>query len=100
MARSISSAKLLSAAVTRAITNGRGFSTAAAASAGKATPGNGGGSAVTAATSGMVKRTGEATNKVVSTSWVPDPRTGFYRPENVAEEIDAAELRALLLKKH
>ncbi|CAI0395380.1 unnamed protein product [Linum tenue] len=47
----------------------------------------------------MVKKTGEAGNKV-STSWVPDPRTGFYRPENVAEEIDAAELRALLLKKH
>ncbi|CAI0395381.1 unnamed protein product [Linum tenue] len=92
MARSISSAKLLSAAVTRAITNGRGFSAAAAATAGKATPGN-------AATSGMVKKTGEAGNKV-STSWVPDPRTGFYRPENVAEEIDAAELRALLLKKH
>ncbi|CAI0395382.1 unnamed protein product [Linum tenue] len=91
MARSISSAKLLSAAVTRAITNGRGFSAAAAATAGKATPGNGGGSAV--------KKTGEAGNKV-STSWVPDPRTGFYRPENVAEEIDAAELRALLLKKH
>ncbi|KAL2507635.1 protein senescence-associated protein 21 [Forsythia ovata] len=32
------------------------------------------------------------------TSWVPDPVTGYYRPENRAKEIDAAELRALLLK--
>ncbi|CAI0579933.1 unnamed protein product [Linum tenue] len=88
MARSISGAKLISAAVTKAITGGRGFS-AAAATAGNA-------AAVTAATSGMVKKTGEASKS----SWVPDPRTGFYRPENVAEEIDAAQLRALLLRKH
>ncbi|CAA2984045.1 SENESCENCE-ASSOCIATED GENE 21, mitochondrial-like [Olea europaea subsp. europaea] len=32
------------------------------------------------------------------TSWVPDPVTGYYRPENEAKEIDAAELRAQLLK--
>lgn len=32
-------------------------------------------------------------------AWIPDPKTGFYRPENHAEEIDVAELRALLLKK-
>ncbi|CAL1412218.1 unnamed protein product [Linum trigynum] len=94
MARSISSAKLISAAVTKAITGGRGFS--AAAAAGKAAVGKGGSSSVTAATSGMGKKTGEASKS----SWVPDPRTGFYRPENVAEEIDAAQLRALLLKKH
>ncbi|CAI0580038.1 unnamed protein product [Linum tenue] len=95
MARSISGAKLISAAVTKAITGGRGFS-AAAATAGNAAAGKGGSSSVTAATSGMVKKTGEASKS----SWVPDPRTGFYRPENVAEEIDAAQLRALLLRKH
>ena len=31
-------------------------------------------------------------------SWVPDPKTGYYRPENRPEEIDVAELRAVLLK--
>lgn len=31
-------------------------------------------------------------------SWVPDPVTGVYRPENGANEIDVAELRASLLK--
>ena len=33
-------------------------------------------------------------------SWVPDPVTGYYRPESGAQEIDVAELRAALLKKH
>ncbi|XP_038978568.1 late embryogenesis abundant protein Lea5-like [Phoenix dactylifera] len=33
-----------------------------------------------------------------SSSWVPDPVTGFYRPANRAAEIDPAELRAMLLK--
>ncbi|CAN1234214.1 Late embryogenis abundant protein 2 [Linum perenne] len=49
-----------------------------------------------------MKKTGEETpaGKQRVSSWIPDPRTGFYRPDNVAEEIDAAELRALLLKKH
>ncbi|KAJ8749643.1 hypothetical protein K2173_026292 [Erythroxylum novogranatense] len=78
MARSFSNAKLLSGMITRAI-NGRGFAVSAAPN------------------TAMLKKTGEETTKV---SWVPDPRTGCYRPENVAEEIDAAELRAMLLKKH
>ncbi|KAK3415478.1 hypothetical protein EUGRSUZ_H01105, partial [Eucalyptus grandis] len=47
----------------------------------------------------MSKKTGEemarSTERV---SWVPDPKTGYYRPENRADEIDVAELRALLLK--
>ncbi|CAM8973363.1 unnamed protein product [Rhodiola kirilowii] len=30
--------------------------------------------------------------------WIPDPKTGYYRPENAADEIDLAELRAMLLK--
>lgn len=29
-------------------------------------------------------------------AWVPDPKTGFYKPEN-SKEIDVAELRATLL---
>ncbi|KAJ4775999.1 hypothetical protein LUZ62_060256 [Rhynchospora pubera] len=29
--------------------------------------------------------------------WVPDPVTGYYRPSNRVVELDAAELRAMLL---
>ena len=32
-----------------------------------------------------------------STAWAPDPVTGYYRPQNCAAEIDAAELREMLL---
>ncbi|KAI3443140.1 uncharacterized protein J3R85_000029 [Psidium guajava] len=32
-----------------------------------------------------------------SSAWGPDPVTGYYRPANRAAEIDAAELRAMLL---
>lgn len=48
----------------------------------------------------MPKKAGE--EKVGSAhevSWVPDPKTGYYRPDNRAEEIDVAELRAALLKQ-
>ncbi|KAK7284639.1 hypothetical protein RJT34_19389 [Clitoria ternatea] len=38
---------------------------------------------------------GASTYKV---SWVPDPVTGYYKPENT-KEIDVAELRARLLGK-
>lgn len=44
----------------------------------------------------MLKKVVEESGK--TTSWLPDPVTGYYRPENQATEIDAAELRALLLK--
>ncbi|CAN1176218.1 Late embryogenis abundant protein 2 [Linum perenne] len=87
MSRSFATAGLLSAALTNAIRN-RGFSSSAAA---VTTAVKGG--AISAAS--RVKKTGQRVS-----SWIPDPRTGFYRPDNVAEEIDAAELRALLLKKH
>lgn len=43
----------------------------------------------------MMKKSGEES---VKTSWVPDPVTGYYRPEGQANEIDAAELRKMLLK--
>lgn len=41
-----------------------------------------------------------ASGSTDSVSWVPDPVTGYYRPANRAQEIDVAELRAMLLKKH
>ncbi|KAG6749854.1 hypothetical protein POTOM_046924 [Populus tomentosa] len=92
MARSSSNAKVISGLISKAI-NGRGFSAVASQ-----------GAAVSKARSGadaMVKKTGEEVGKSTEkTSWVPDPRTGFYRPGNVAEETDAAGLRASLLKKH
>ncbi|CAK7348326.1 unnamed protein product [Dovyalis caffra] len=92
MARSFSNAKVISGLISRAI-NGRGFS--AVASQGAAV------SKARSSAASMVKKTGEEVGKSTEkTSWVPDPRTGFYRPENVIEEIDAAELRASLLKKH
>lgn len=46
----------------------------------------------------MSKKGGEeAASK--SNSWVPDPVTGYYRPEGHANEVDAAELREMLLKQ-
>lgn len=34
-----------------------------------------------------------------SSAWAPDPVTGYYRPENRAMEIGAAELREMLLNQ-
>ncbi|KAL6494163.1 hypothetical protein OROGR_032083 [Orobanche gracilis] len=34
----------------------------------------------------------------VKISWVPDPVTGYYRPEDQAKEVDPVELREMLLK--
>ncbi|RLN22596.1 late embryogenesis abundant protein Lea5-D-like isoform 2 [Panicum miliaceum] len=31
------------------------------------------------------------------TPWVPDPATGYYRPAGGAKEVDAVDLRAMLL---
>ncbi|XP_022769807.1 indole-3-acetic acid-induced protein ARG2-like [Durio zibethinus] len=98
MARSFSNVKLFSTIVVDGISNAfsrRGY---AAASQGVAPSGVRGGAATNSA---VVKKTGEemvgAKEKV---SWVPDPVTGCYRPENCAKEIDVAELRAMLLKKN
>ncbi|KAK4487308.1 hypothetical protein RD792_006084 [Penstemon davidsonii] len=43
----------------------------------------------------ILKKGSEETTK---TPWVPDPVTGYYRPENQVKEIDAAELREMLIK--
>ncbi|KAM1742340.1 hypothetical protein ACFX12_012353 [Malus domestica] len=32
-----------------------------------------------------------------SSAWAPDPRTGYYRPANRADEIDPVGLRQMLL---
>ncbi|KAK4793201.1 hypothetical protein SAY86_023636 [Trapa natans] len=99
MARSLSSRKLLSAAVVvdgfSSFIKRRGISAAAAAAAAAATQGVvGTGSAV------MPKKAGE--RKVGSAhkvTWGPDPKTGYYRPDDRTEEIDVAELRAAFLNR-
>ncbi|CAA7406690.1 unnamed protein product [Spirodela intermedia] len=40
-----------------------------------------------------------ATVPALSSSWVPDPATGYYRPANGAPEVDAADLRRRLLSR-
>ncbi|KAK6937367.1 Late embryogenesis abundant protein, LEA_3 subgroup [Dillenia turbinata] len=46
----------------------------------------------------MMNKKGEENNKTTS-PWVPDPVTGYYRPENHTDEIDVADLRDMLLKQ-
>lgn len=88
MARSFSNVKIVSALVVDGLSSAisrRGY---AAASQGIV-------SSVGRGSSGarMVKKAVEE-EKV---SWIPDPVTGYYRPDRV-KEIDVAELRAVLLK--
>lgn len=45
----------------------------------------------------MLKKGGDESGKI-ATSWIPDPVTGYYRPESHVNEVDAAELRQMLLK--
>ncbi|XP_059294754.1 protein SENESCENCE-ASSOCIATED GENE 21, mitochondrial-like [Lycium ferocissimum] len=90
MARSISNSKVLSAFVSDSVSaflSRRGY---AAASQGVVSGGAKGGMPR------MMQKSGEESS--VKTSWVPDPVTGYYRPEGQANEIDAAELRKMLLK--
>ncbi|XP_057981088.1 protein SENESCENCE-ASSOCIATED GENE 21, mitochondrial-like [Malania oleifera] len=91
----ISNAKLILALVANNVSlavNKRGYSAATQGVASSVAKG---------ARSGvMVKKQGEQTGKTNS-SWVPDPVTGYYRPENLDDEIDVAGLRNMLLKnKH
>ncbi|KAH0890646.1 hypothetical protein HID58_053075, partial [Brassica napus] len=90
MARSLSNVKIVSAFVSRELSNAifrRGY----AATAAQASVGKGG-----AVVSGVMKKKGveESTQKI---AWIPDPKTGYYRPETGSKEIDPAELRAALL---
>ncbi|KAJ9543171.1 hypothetical protein OSB04_022878 [Centaurea solstitialis] len=45
----------------------------------------------------MMKKGGDESKKS-STPWVPDPVTGYYKPEDQTNQLDAADLRELLLK--
>ncbi|CAK9322264.1 unnamed protein product [Citrullus colocynthis] len=50
-----------------------------------------------AARIGVMMKKEESVRSTEKVSWVPDPVTGYYRPENCTAEIDAADLRAMLL---
>ncbi|KAG2312063.1 hypothetical protein Bca4012_026598 [Brassica carinata] len=92
MARSLSNVKFVSAFVSQELSNAifrRGYAATATQSSG------GKGRAVV---SGVVKKKGvEESNQNIS--WIPDPKSGYYRPETGSNEIDPADLRAALLNK-
>ncbi|KAJ7972978.1 Late embryogenesis abundant protein Lea5 [Quillaja saponaria] len=95
MARSFANVKLLTAALvfdgfSNTISR-RGYAAATQGIASSATKGG--------VSSKMAKKTGEeAVGATEKEAWVPDPKTGNYRPANT-NEIDAADLRAMLLNK-
>ncbi|PON65880.1 Late embryogenesis abundant protein [Parasponia andersonii] len=98
MARSFSTAKVLSSLVVDGFSNvitRRGYAARSQGVVSSSVARAGG----TASSRSVAKKAGEdgAAEKV---AWVPDPVTGYYRPENGAQEIDVAELRAMLLKKN
>ncbi|KAK2418734.1 indole-3-acetic acid-induced protein ARG2 [Trifolium repens] len=93
MARSFANAKVFSAIVLQEFSNTltrRGF-VAATESATR-------GGVVSIGNKMGPKKTGDDVVSTYKVSWVPDPVTGYYKPENI-KDVDAAELRAKLLQK-
>nr|AFK48640.1 unknown [Lotus japonicus] len=94
MARSFTNIKAISALVAEEFSNSlarRGYA-ATAQSAGR----------VGASMSGKMGSTKSGEEKAAArekVSWVPDPVTGYYKPENI-KEIDVAELRPAVLGKN
>ncbi|KAI3449466.1 hypothetical protein Pfo_006131 [Paulownia fortunei] len=90
MARSFSNARSVSAFIANeisAVVTRRGYAAAS--------PGVVSSSVRSGAPSVMLKKGSEESAK---TAWVPDPVTGYYRPENKDKEMDPAELREMLIK--
>ncbi|KAK9070056.1 hypothetical protein SSX86_010455 [Deinandra increscens subsp. villosa] len=87
MARSISSAKLLSSFVVDQIS---------VASRRKYATGNVSGSL---RGSGVAMRKNGGEEPKVSNPWVPDPVTGYYKPEDQSNQADQADRRDMLLKQ-
>ncbi|GAU11234.1 hypothetical protein TSUD_342250 [Trifolium subterraneum] len=93
MARSFANAKVFSAIVLEGFSNTltrRGYA-AATESATK-------GGVVSIGNKMAPTKTGEEVVSTYKVCWVPDPVTGYYKPENI-KDVDAAELRAKLLRK-
>ena len=98
MARSVSSFKFLGASVFDALyvsISRRGYSGAppAAVTASFGRPGAMG----KVERGDAMKESSSSETRAYSSAWAPDPVTGYYRPENCGAEIDAAELREMLL---
>ncbi|KAF8401445.1 hypothetical protein HHK36_012384 [Tetracentron sinense] len=93
MARSFSNAKLMISAVSFTIHNRRGYTVSSQGLVSSVVRGG-------TKSGGMVKQGEERTmikERSETSSWVPDPVTGYYRPENRGDEMDVAELRETLL---
>ncbi|KAK6941012.1 Late embryogenesis abundant protein, LEA_3 subgroup [Dillenia turbinata] len=89
MARFVATSKLFSAFVAEGIAPvRRGYATASQGAVSNAARSRG----------GMMINKNVEENKKTTSSWVPDPVTGYYRPENHTDEIDVADLREMLLK--
>ncbi|XP_022155320.1 late embryogenis abundant protein 2-like [Momordica charantia] len=89
MARSFSAVKIMSALVSDGFRNAlfirRGYAAVAA-------------DRVVAKSGSKTKKEEAERSTEEKMAWVPDPVTGYYRPENCADEIDPVDLRAMLLK--
>ncbi|XP_030532826.1 protein SENESCENCE-ASSOCIATED GENE 21, mitochondrial-like [Rhodamnia argentea] len=102
MARSLLSAKLIFALAADAMSNTvarRGYSTAARGATPQVAKARG---ATRSRAAAAVKKTGEEEKMARSDGQVsraPDPRTGYYRPEDCIAEMDVAELLAELLRE-
>ncbi|KAL8513427.1 hypothetical protein ACS0TY_012769 [Phlomoides rotata] len=85
MSRSFSNAKAVSAFIAGKISR-RSYAVAAASQGSVSRIG---------APNVLLKKGSEDSTKI---SWVPDPITGFYRPENQVKENATAELRGQVIR--
>nr|CAA38314.1 late embryogenesis abundant protein [Gossypium hirsutum] len=93
MARSVSSFKFLGASVFDALYVSISRCTAAAVTASFGRPGAMG----KVERRYAMKESSSSETRAYSSAWAPDPVTGYYRPENCGAEIDAADLREMML---
>ncbi|KAI4364449.1 hypothetical protein MLD38_020539 [Melastoma candidum] len=100
MARSLASAKSVVSSLADnlflPVASRRGFAVSPAVGSGGVFSGGGYGGGMPAG--GLTRKMDQAAGGSARESpWAPDPVTGYYRPADRAVEIDAAELRAMLL---
>ena len=92
--RSLSTAKLLASFIS---VSRRGFS---AASHGTVPAGSAAGGSRAAMMRKMEESPSMMEKYGATSAWAPDPVTGYYRPSNCAAQMDAADLRAMLLSRN
>ena len=89
MARSFSNVKIVSSFIANeisAVVSRRGYSAASQSQGAVSNSGK---------VNMMLKK---GTEKPSETAWVPDPVTGFYRPETQVKELDPVEMRKMLIR--